>query len=274
MPFDLVAGGLDVGLVDHAGVDLAELDLGQHRLDVGSEGDRRDRELRRRRRPAGRRRRTAPPPGTAHLDVRLGQVGERGSTPAGLSGGTAICMTFLRERRRVARRRRPSTTASMFFGARRGEDVGRRALGDLLGQRRAGGEVEPDRRRPGARPRTACPASPNDSVSDAAANTVTVPDRLPLDPLPGAGVGGRVAVAAPGQDAARPRPGRPPAASSASSSLRHLHHDVGRLHRGHGEHAGLEPELVGRLPAHQRHHPERCRPGSRPGPSRRPGRPG
>ena len=40
-------------------------------------------------------------------------------------------------------------------------------------------------------------------------------------------------------------------------ALRDLDDDVGGLHRGDGQDARLEPELVGGLPAHQRHDPER-----------------
>ena len=74
----------------------------------------------------------------------------------------------------VGRSRHRRHTCPCSSGCR-GEHVRRRALGDLLRQRRAGAEVERH-----LRPRVGglelLAQRVNDSVSDAAANTVTVPD--------------------------------------------------------------------------------------------------
>ena len=60
-------------------------------------------------------------------------------------------------------------------GARGGEHVGRRTLLDLGRELRAGGEGERDGAARVARPRTSLPSAVNDSVSDEAASTMTLP---------------------------------------------------------------------------------------------------
>src|SRR4029453_12833834 len=103
------------------------------------------------------------------------------------------------------------------------------------------------------------------AVSDAAANTLIsdgdcapeLPPELSSPPPQAARVS--AATASTADRRIRERSMVPPPAGRGSATgrrrRRHLDDDVGRLDGRHGQHPGGEPELVGGLPGHQRHHP-------------------
>ena len=146
-PRTLPRGGHDVRVVDDRGIRLAERDLRQGRRDVDLAGDDVGADTRLRQHLVG-----GLPAGDAlgaedDVDVRLRQVGEGGHRPRVVGRGGD-----LEGVPGDGRRARRAHVAELVEGrgARGREEVGVRALGDLLGQRRARAEAEPDRR-PGVR---------------------------------------------------------------------------------------------------------------------------
>ena len=93
---------------------------------------------------------------------------------AGLAGGTAISITLLREGRGAGGRAGVDTTWSMFFALAEANTSAGAPWVICCGQARAGAEVELDLV-PGWAASNCLARVVNDSVSEAAANTVTVP---------------------------------------------------------------------------------------------------
>src|SRR5215218_4917700 len=104
------------------------------------------------------------------------------------------------------------------------------------------------------------PSSVKAAVSDAAANTlISAGDCPPEPPEPPPPQAASPSAAAASTAARRVRVRSMGASSgwkgSGTGRRRELDHHVGRLDGRDGQHPGGEPELVGRLPGHQRHHP-------------------
>src|SRR5690606_37872165 len=181
------------------------------------------------------------------------------STPAGLSGGTAICSTLRAKTSGSPSAKPPSVTLSML-GTSAEANTSAGAPSAICWARselpaKENSTVEP------VSSSNRSPRSVKTSVSEAAANTVSEPP-----------------PSAPGSSPPSPPPEPPPhpasparsrADAAAVPALRYLsvmpdpsfgialHDDVGGLHhRGDGG-PGFEPELVGGLPAHQGDHPVR-----------------
>ena len=170
---DRVTGGQYVGPVDDPGVELAGLDLGEQRADVGLVGV-----DRRRHAGVGERLAAELPAGDllgAEPDqqVAVGEVGEPGDAGrvAGRDGDLEL---VLDEARRIGGRSGFDDLVHVGRVGRR-EDVSRRAGEDLLAQGGRAREVERRRSTPSLAPSNAAPISSKASVSDAAANTVMSP---------------------------------------------------------------------------------------------------
>src|ERR671912_1845123 len=107
------------------------------------------------------------------------------------------------------------------------------------------------------------PSSVKAAVSDAAANTVSSPGAAEEPPegssSPPQPASTRATAATAAARRIRDRSMGPPLARRrlAAGRRRQLDDHVGRLDRGHGQHPRGQLELVGGLPGHQRHHPER-----------------
>src|SRR5262245_32461715 len=99
------------------------------------------------------------------------------------------------------------------------------------------------------------------AVSEAAANTLISAGAATPEPPPGSSSPPHPASTSAATASAAARRVRylsmgPPLSLHwfATCRRRQLDHDVGRLDRGHGQHPRGQPELVGGLPGHQRHH--------------------
>src|SRR5829696_7664171 len=215
------------------------------------------------------------------------------ATRAGLPLRTAICMV-LRANVRASAASPPASTDRMVAGLAEANT----SAGAPWTMLCASAELAPKLNRtvtPGFAASNRLPSVPNESVSEAAANTVTVPvgplrdgepGSVPSSPQPAARASAAAAAATRTGLTVPPRSLRslrwslprrltvPPrfasglapllgrcapcdAHSPVASPLEHLDDDVRRLHRGDRDDAGLQPQVVGGLPAHQRHHPER-----------------
>ena len=179
MPSTLSPAALHVGAVDQRGVDLAELHLGQRRLDVLLQGVGHGGDAGRLRRPSSPPRRRAPRARRGRLErPAFGEVGQPGRPLPGLPSGTAITSAFSVKTVRVAGLRPASVTTFICACVRRGEDVGGAPWVIWVASAELPAKLNVHVQA-GVVGLELVAEVGEDSVSDAAANTVSVPLRSP-----------------------------------------------------------------------------------------------